>query len=895
MSSTEHGDAWPELATLDIQLSGGADDLELYRKTLDRGRKRLLERFNNNEPIMEIVRDQSGLVDGLLLRLWRSQAGILRDRVALIAVGGYGRAELHPGSDIDVMLLRSGRLSKEDQNCIERFLTALWDIGLEIGHSVRNLKECVREAKADITVTTSLMEARLLHGDSKTFEIMRKKIGPNSIWPAKAFFDAKLQEQVERHSRHNDTASNLEPNLKGAPGGLRDLQTIDWVAKRHFGTEALHQLVGEDFLKPQEYTMLSEAREFLWKLRFALHTVAGRREDRLLFDYQARIAKQLNYEDKPHSLGVEQLMQEYYRTALRVTRLNEMLLQFFSEAILTSRKAPGKPLNDEFQIINGNLDVVDELVFDRRPNALMEVFVHLQEIDQISGITARTIRLLRQKRALIDDDFRADPENHQMFLRLLRAPHGVIHELRRMNRYGILGRFIPEFGRIVGLMQYDLFHAYTVDAHTLFVVNNLRRFALSRFNHEFPYCSQIMQSLKKPELVYLAGLFHDIGKGRGGDHSKIGAVDAEAFCLSIGLDSYDARLVAWLVAQHLTLSVTAQKKDIDDPDVIHEFSTLVRDETHLRYLYVLTVADVRGTNPKMWNSWKASLFENLYRQTRRALDRGLENPIDREELIENTRRSAIALIEASGIDEEARDRAWRSFDETYYLRHSADEICWHTQVLCEHKTQHGAVAAVRNLNNPDGGSLMVLAARNADSFPRVTAVLEQLGLTILDSRITNVANDYNLDTYRILGPDTGSDATTADESARAQRIEQAVLRAFSNDAAPKVTRRASRKVKVFSTATLIEFATDGSRTHTVMEITAADQPGLLSRIGQAFVARDVRVTAAKITTIGERAEDVFYLTNADGKPLSDKDCELLEAKVHELLPFALDSAATGTL
>ncbi|NNF15315.1 MAG: [protein-PII] uridylyltransferase [Gammaproteobacteria bacterium] len=882
-SVSENFDAWPELASLDRQLDGSVDDIGRYRATLERGRRRLVERFRNNDTIEPLVRDLALLVDGILLRVWRNSAGEQFGKMALIAVGGYGRGELHPGSDIDVMLLVGRkRINADDRAGIEQFLTMLWDVGLEVGHSVRTLKECVRAAKEDITVATSLMESRLLHGDAELFTKMRKKTGPESIWPSNKFFEAKLQEQTARHARYHDTASNLEPNLKGSPGGLRDIQMVGWVAKRHFGADTLRELVSTDFLSAHEYLTISQDRAFLWKIRFALHTLTGRREDRLLFDHQARLAEEFGYQDKPHSLGVEQLMQKYYRTAIRVTRLNEMLLQLFREAILINKNEPSKRINDDLQIVNNNLDVIDSQLFERRPNALMELFAVIHEHVEITGVSARTIRLIRQKRDLIDDRFRNDPENFKTFLKILRAPIGVTHVLRRMNVYGILARYIPEFGKIVGLMQYDLFHAYTVDAHTLFVVSNLRRFALSRFNHEFPYCSQIMQSLPKPELVYLAGLFHDIAKGRGGDHSELGAEVAENFCLRLGVGTYDARLVSWLVRNHLILSTTAQKKDINDPQVIHEFSTLVRDDLHLKYLYVLTVADVRGTNPKLWNSWKASLFERLYRQTRRALDRGLENPIDREELITETREQAAALLHAVGIDDNQRLRAWENFDETYFLRHSPSEICWHTEVLIRHIRQHDAVVAVRNLSSADGGSMMVLAPRAVDTFSRVTAVLEQQGLTILDARVTNVAHDYSLDSYRILGVSESAH----DEERRAERLEAAILRAFASRHVPKVTRSAPRQTKIFSTPTVVEFASDPNNRQTIMELIAADQPGLLSRVGQAFVECDVLVTAAKIVTIGERAEDVFYLTDNQGALLSAETCTVLQEKIMESLPSA---------
>ena len=448
---------------------------------------------------------------------------------------------------------------------------------------------------------------------------MRRALAPERVWPTRDFFEAKVAEQTARHHRYHDTAYNLEPNVKSSPGGLRDIQTIGWVAKRHFGGDSLEELVEHGFLAKSELRKLKTAQAFLWKIRFALHVLTNRREDRLLFDHQIRLAKMFGYEDATYTLAVEQFMQRYYRTAMDVSLLNEMLLQLFREAILTGPNAAPVPVNPRFQIRNDYLEITNDDVFDRYPSALLELFVVIEQNPSIRGVRASTIRQLTRHLWLIDEEFRQHPRNHRLFFEILRAPSGVTHELRRMNLYGVLGRYIPAFGRIVGRMQYDLFHAYTVDAHTLFVVSNLRRLAMAKYDHEFPELSRIMQSLPKQELAYLAAIFHDIAKGRGGDHSELGSVDAEAFCLEQGLSPYDARLVAWLVRNHLVLSVTAQKKDISDPKVIHEFAQLVGDQNHLDYLYVLTVADVRGTNPKLWNNWKASLFAGFYQPHARSV------------------------------------------------------------------------------------------------------------------------------------------------------------------------------------------------------------------------------------------------------------------------------------
>jgi [protein-PII] uridylyltransferase len=593
----------------------------------------LKQRFLAGESVVDLVHDRARAVDEALADLWRSVAGELAEQVALVAVGGYGRGELHPCSDVDIMLLLPEALESSQDDRLSAFIASLWDVGLEIGHSVRSVRQCVDEASVDLTVATTLMEARLINGPEPLFDTMLDAVGPDNIWSSQEFFAEKRREQIERHHRYHDTAYNLEPNVKGSPGGLRDIQMIGWVAKRHFGVRTLDELVDQGFLGAGQQRRLTNGQTFLWRVRFALHLITGRREDRLLFDHQVRLAEMLGYEDATYTLAVEQLMQRYYRTVMDLSRLNEMLLQQFEEAILMDPGADAEPLDDNFQAKNGFLQTAHDEVFANDPSVLLELFLVLQQNPEIRGVSAYTIGLFRRNLHLVDEEFRQNPRNHRLFLSILRAPEGVTHELRRMNRYGFLGLYIPSFGRVVGRMQYDLFHAYTVDEHTLFVVSNLRRFALSRFDHEFPHCSRIMQSLEKPEIAYLSGLFHDIAKGRGGDHSELGAVDAEAFCLEHGMSQYEARTVAWLVRHHLALSTTAQKQDIGDPDVVIRFATLVSDQAHLDYLYVLTVADVRGTNPKLWNSWKASLFRDLYELTSRALRRGLENPIDREQLI----------------------------------------------------------------------------------------------------------------------------------------------------------------------------------------------------------------------------------------------------------------------
>jgi [protein-PII] uridylyltransferase len=871
---------WDYLESVPQALNEGQFSPLAFRQVLDRGTELLKDRFVADEAIEDLVRDRARLVDVALRAAWVRHVGKFADDLALVAVGGYGRGELHPSSDIDIMVLLPKSDSADWQPDIERFLTFLWDIGLEVGHSVRSIDDCQRESLADISVATTLFEARLLAGPEPLFAGMRRALAPDRLWSSQDFFEAKVREQTERHHRYFDTAYNLEPNVKSSPGGLRDIQTIGWVAKRHFGTDTLDELVAHGFLTGAELRKLKAGQSFLWKVRFGLHVLTGRREDRLLFDYQIKLAKLFGYEDASFTLAVEQLMQKYYRTVMDISLLNEMLLQLFREAILT-QSGPPRPINARFQIRNDYLEVTHPEVFARSPSALLEMFVLLQQNPELHGVRAETIRLIGTHLWLIDEEFRQNPRHHRLFMEILCAPVGVTHELRRMNLYGVLGRYIPAFGRVVGRMQYDLFHAYTVDAHTLFVVSNLRRMAMPKFNDELPALSQIMQLLPRQELAYLAALFHDIAKGRGGDHSELGAVDAEAFCLEQGLGRYEARLVAWLVRNHLILSITSQKKDISDPEIIHDFARRVGDQAHLDYLYVLTVADVRGTNPKLWNAWKARLFEEFYERTKRALRRGLETPIDQEELIRETQ--AHARTKMPDVPELLVDQVWAQWTDAYFLRFTAEEIAWHTTLLAErHPHEDALLVAIRQLTDRGGTAVLTYTPRRLRSFARTTAVLDQMGINVVDARLIQSANGFSLETYVVL-EDNGALIT---DPARLQEIERGLWRALEakEDLPLTVTRRAARQVRMFTTPTQVNFSVDSRSERTILELIAGDRPGLLSDVGKVFRAERVALNGAKIMTVGERAEDVFYITGADGGLLDQETCR----RVADALVLALD-------
>ena len=852
----------------------GPPALASYREALASARQSLADRYHEGAAASVLVRQSAAFIDTLLVEAWRAHDLPMHEDLALIAVGGYGRGELHPGSDVDLLVLVDKERGHLGQ--IQAYITFLWDIGLEVGQSVRSVKDCVKESKKDITVTTNLMEARLIVGDPRLFERMRQAISAQKCWPSRKFFEAKWTEQRARHHKFHDTAYNLEPNVKEGPGGLRDIQMIGWVAKRHFGADTLHDLVSHEFLTESEYQSLTKGQGFLWAVRFALHTLAGRREDRLLFDYQRTIAAQFGYSDDDANLAVEKFMKRYYRTIMELSRLNEMLLELFQEAILhaNARRAI-TPINRRFQSVNGFIEVTSDNVFKRNPFALLEVFLIVQQHDEVKGVRASTIRLIRDHRHLIDATFRADIRARSLFMEILKQPNRIARELRRMHRYGVLEEYLPVFGAVVGQMQYDLFHTYTVDEHSLFVVQNIRAFASPQGQLGMPRCLEIFARLPKPHLLYIAGLFHDIAKGRGGDHSELGMRFAMEFCHDHGLGQYDARLVAWLVRHHLTMSLTAQRRDINDPEVIKDFAEIVGDQNRLDYLLLLTVADVRGTNPALWNDWKATLLGDLYESTSRALRRGQENPIDRAELIAETQYQARRLLDdANGISDAAAD-LWASLGDDYFLRSTADEIAWHTRAIVDANSDSLPLALVRQ--GRGGTEVFVYAADQEFLFAASTSVLGRLGLNIVDSRIITADNGMTLDSYVVFE----LDGKPVSGVARRREISQALRAALQDpgDARRDNRRLTKRQMRYFQTPTQVSFSDDSGNGRTVMEVIAGDRPGLLSAVGWALADCKVRLQNAKIATFGERAEDVFFLTDASNRALAPESFDAVRSRV----------------
>lgn len=868
------------LPDLDQRLTEGQQRLGVFKKAVKDSIAALAQRFAADEPVEQLIRARADFIDQILCRIWRQHVPNTT-QATLIAVGGYGRAELHPASDVDVLVLLAQEPEAEFGDELSAFITFLWDIGLDIGHSVRTLDQCVTEAAADITIATSLMESRCLCGPVELFQQMRSRTGPSNIWPGERFFSAKCEEQKARHARFEDTANNLEPNIKSGPGGLRDIQMIGWVVKRHFGADTLAELVQHGFLTEHEYETLDSGQKFLWKIRFALHLLTGQHDDRLLFEYQRSIALQFGYVDQPDALAVEQFMQQYYRTVMGLGRLNEMLLQLFQEAILLHGKTELPVVfNRRFHSINGYLEATNNGLFASYPLAILEVFLILQANPELKGVRASTIRLIHAHLHLIDEHLRSDLRARSLFMEILRQPAGITHAFRRMNRYGVLARYIPAFGKIVGRMQFDLFHVYTVDEHTLMVIRNLRRLAVPRFHHEFPFFSDVNGRIVKPELLYLSALFHDIAKGRGGNHAELGAVDARAFCKRHDLSDYDADMVSWLVGMHLVMSATAQKQDIDDPQVVHEFATLVAEQSRLDYLFLLTMADIRGTDPAKWNSWKQSLLTRLYISTSTQLTRGLGAQFNADELIAEKKKEAKRLLTRPAINLERYDSLWASLSAEYFLQNTPEEIAWHSERIADARDSGETAVYIRTCTRRGADEILICTQDRDNLFAHCVALLDYLQLNILQARIRTLENGLCANSFFVLE----KDGSHTEEGERRDDILGRILNGLNHpEYRLHKPDRLPRKLRAFHTLTQMHAQQNAETGFTDLYIRAVDKPGLLAKIGETFAQMQLRVHNARITTLGAVAEDVFCVSDRQDNPVDEACLKQLEQELHRKL------------
>ncbi len=829
-------------------------DVAALRAEVKANHLQLRQNYERSNDARALLRERCAQVDAVLEKLWHAFG--FPASLALAAVGGYGRGELFPASDIDLLILLPAETSKTTQEKLERLVSHFWDIGLEIGHSVRTIQECLNEAAQDFTVQTALLEARLLTGNAKLFATFQKRLHGN-LDPL-VFFEAKRLEQQERYLRFNETPYSLEPNCKESPGGLRDLQVIFWVAKVA-GYGASWAELQESGIITQEGRRLTEACEdYLIHLRIRLHFMIGRREDRLLFDYQNNLAENFGFVTNEAKRASEQLMQVYYRHAKTVTVLNIIILQNIAAALTPDIDLVPQPLDENFQMVGNQLDIRDEKLFERDPSAILDCFLAMQECHELSGMTTRTLRALWRSRDLITPEFRADPVNRTAFLKLLQSERGIVHEFRRMNQLDILGSYLPNFGKIVGQMQHDLFHVYTVDQHILQVMRNIRRFTMSEFAHEYPMCSRIASELDRPWLLYVAALFHDIAKGRGGDHSELGTVDAREFCVDHGLNEEDTELVVWLVKNHLVMSQVAQKEDLTDPDVISRFVKLVGDLRHLQALYLLTHADIRGTSPKVWNHWKGKLLADLYFQAQHHITQG-EAP-EAHGVIAERQAEAMRLLRFFALSDTVHERLWKQLDTVYFLRHSAEEIAWHTRSLHYRIFNNQPVVRARPYQEGLGLQVMVYTQDQPDLFARIVGFFARAGYSIVDAKIHTTAHGYALDSFVVLDVENREN-----EREMVPYIEHELEQRLLHQLPPDIpsSGRLSRQVKHFPIKPEVSIRADEKGTHFILSLVAADRPGLLYTVANTLAEHGANLQTAKITTLGERAEDVFLISGGD--------------------------------
>lgn len=819
------------------------------RTRLKSARDALQQRYAAHPmPPQRLLRTHAAIVDEHLRLVWQDLA--MLPELALIAVGGYGRAELFPKSDIDLLILLPQQPDALLEERLRELIGRLWDVGLEVGHSIRTVGDCMAEC-SDVTVQTNLLEARLITGSAGLFDEMRNALGEHLS--RRAFFLAKQQEQVKRHARFLDVDYNLEPNLKESPGGLRDLQTVLWISRASGFGGTWRELAEAGLITPSEARAIARHEGLLQTLRLRLHYLARRREDRLLFDYQAALAEQMGIHAPSARRASEQLMKRYYRTRRAVLLLNEVLLQAM-QTRLFPESGTTYPLNARFIARDTLLEARDEALFEREPSALLETFALLQQHPRLTGLSAATLRAMWRARSLINARFRRDPQNQALFMRILRQPQGLTRVLRLMNRLDVLGRYLPAFGRIVGQMQHDLFHIHTVDEHILMVVRNLRRFTVPGLAHEFPLCSELIRDFARPEVLYAAGLFHDIAKGRGGDHSQLGRADADRFCRLHGFGQEDRELVVWLVAQHLAMSATAQKQDLSDQDVIAAFAARIRNERHLIALYLLTVADIRGTSPKVWNAWKGKLLEDLFKATRRYLSGG--KIADQAGEARKTAQQTLALY---AISPELFQLLWAQFDNDYFVQHEPHEIAWHTRQLAHRVNSTEPIVKARLSRIGEGIQIMVYSPDQPQLFERICSFFEGMNYNIVEAKIHTTQHGYALDSFLVMDA-SGNKTAYRDVMSY---IEHELAQQLNRNGPLPSSRggRVSRQLRHFPILPEIVIECDEKGRH-LLSLVAGDRPGLLARIAHVFASHGLTVRSAKINTLGSRAEDSFWVTGA---------------------------------
>jgi [protein-PII] uridylyltransferase len=826
----------------------------------------LIERFTQGRPSSQatllLLRGLTKLVDDTLAQLW--QLAGMPASAALVAAGGYGRGELFPFSDVDVLVLLPAELTAQDAKApIERFITACWDVGLEIGSSVRSIDECAAESAADVTVQTALLESRHLVGPKKLFVALRQRLGDDM--DASAFLRAKTLEMQQRHTKFDDTPYALEPNCKESPGGLRDLQILIWLARAANLGRSWGELGSKGLATAFEVEQLQRNEGTLKTIRAWLHIVAQRREDRLVFDLQTTVAEHFGFKSQKGQRLSEALMRRYYWAAKAVVQLNQILMLNLEERIKGGEQVEMRPINERFFDRSGLIEVASDAVYRKDPHAILETFVLYATTPGLKGLSARTLRALYNARRQMDARFRSHPAHRAQFMAILRAPQGQTHALRLMNQTSVLGRYLWVFRRIVGQMQHDLFHVYTVDQHILMVLRNVRRFFIPEHAHEYPFCAQVAAGFERPWVLYVAALFHDVAKGRGGDHSDLGAVEVRRFCRDHGIDSADARLIEFLVKHHLTMSHMAQKEDLSDPEVIGRLAALTGDERTLTALYLLTVADIRGTSPKVWNAWKGKLLEDCYRITLRALTpSGPEGARPSAEAqIEARKHEARSLLALASQLPGTEIPLWDTLDVSYFARHDAGELAWHARVLWRHVRGLQPVVYARPSPVGEGLQVLVYTPDAPDLFARICGAFDHAGFSVQDAKVHTTRSGHALDTFQIVHPAIEEGDPTAYRDL-VTMVETQLAQTLAQPGPLPEPRKArvSRRVKSFPVTPRVSLRPDEKAQRWILSVSASDRVGLLYGIARVLAKHSINLQLAKISTLGERVEDTFLIGGA---------------------------------
>jgi [protein-PII] uridylyltransferase len=840
------------------------------RGELNAQRAQVIGEFQSTGSVRRLLTQLARVADRFV-RQAAAQTQVIRF-ASVAAVGGYGRAELFPYSDVDLLIIPTQEPTPEQAAKIESFVHMLWDMGLPIGHAVRTIEQCGQEASRDPTVMTSMLESRIVCGPRTLFAALQSEL--RRVLDPRAFLNAKLLEQRQRHAKFEDTPFALEPNCKESPGGLRDLQILLWLAQAARLGRSWSALEHGGLLTREETATLRRTEGTLKSIRARVHLVAGRREDRLLFDVQRAVADASGIKGSSARLASEVLMQTYYQAAKTATQLNTIVLLAIEQRLIPGEPAAAIALDTVFQSRGELLDIADPAALKRRPSAILRAFLLLQKHPELKGMSPALLRAIWHAGPQMDSNFRSDPDNRQCFLTILQQPRGVVHELRRMNQWSVLGAYLPVFRRIVGQMQHDLFHVYTVDQHILMVVRNLRRFTLSEFAHEYPLCSQLVADFARPWLLYVAALFHDIAKGRGTDHSEQGARDARRFCRQHGIVGEDEELVVFLVRHHLAMSQVAQKQDLTDPAVIDRFARLVGTDRRLVALYLLTVADIRGTSPKVWNGWKARLIETLLRLTRRALG-GEARPADAE--LEGRKQEALRILRLYGLSERAHEPLWRELDIVYFLRHSAQDIAWHARALLVHVATDRPIVRARLAPAGEGIEVLLYVRDQKDLFARACGYFDNRSLSILDAKIHTTRHGYALDTFLVSERGRGTHFRSLLDRIEGELTDWMATRV---ELPPPVKGRLSRQSRHFPVSAAVQLNADESGQHYLLSLVATDRLGLLYGVARVLARHGINVQTAKILTLGERVEDVFLIDGpalAQPKEQLQLERDLLEA------------------